>query len=196
MTSRCFCHLLLAGLGFFMSSAPAFAATDETGVSANAIIIGRVTPRGSPVFGGMAKQRTGSADAYIASVNAAGGVHGRKLVIKDRDDAYKSDMAAVEVRQLIEEDKVVALMGSFGTPTLPFIMREAEAAKVPLIGATMLSNEARAPVKRYVFPVRISLTEEALAVVRHQTTIGVRKFVVLRTGKPTALMGRQPMLRH
>ncbi len=133
-------QLLLSVLGLTLLGTSAVAAVDEVGVSTETILIGRVTPRGSPVFGGMAKQRTGSADAYIASVNAAGGVHGRKLVVKDRDDAYKADQAAVEVKALIHEDKVFALMGSFGTPTMPVIMREAEVAKVPLVGATLLSN--------------------------------------------------------
>lgn len=179
MAPRFIYQLLSSVLTLAMMVPPTVAGANELGVSVDTILIGRVTPSSSPVFGDIAKQRTGSADAYIASVNAAGGIHGRKLVIKDRDDAYKADQATAEVKALINDDKVFALMGSFGTHTLPVIMKEAEAAMVPLVGATMLSNKARDPVQRYVFPVRISLSDETSTVVKHQTTIGVRKFVVL-----------------
>jgi ABC-type branched-subunit amino acid transport system substrate-binding protein len=98
---------------------------EEVGVSEHTILIGRLTPRGSPNFAGMAKQRTEGADAYIASINAAGGVHGRRIVLKDRDDAYERERARREIKALIEEDKVFALLGAFGSPTLPVVMTQA-----------------------------------------------------------------------
>lgn len=159
--------------------ASALALADDVGVTSTTVTIGRVTPRGSTAFGAMAEQRAEAADAYFASINARGGIAGRKIVLKDRDDGYSADRAERETQALIHEDKVFALLGAFGSPTLPAVMRVAEQAAVPLVGAASMSNEAREPVKRFVFPVRISAVGEAVAAVKNQSALGVKRFVVL-----------------
>jgi branched-chain amino acid transport system substrate-binding protein len=166
---------LVASLSLVAASA---LQAQDVGVTANSILIGRVTPKSS-IFAGMQKQRTGAADAYIASVNAAGGVNGRKIVIKDRDDAYDPKKALAETKALIEEDKVFAILGAFGSPTLPVVMDLVEAAGVPLVGAVTLSNAAREPLKKYVFPVRASALKETRNTVAHEMTLGVSRFAVL-----------------
>lgn len=65
-------------------------AQDAHGMSPHEILIGRATPASSP-FGGMALQRRTGAYACIAAVNAAGGIHGRKIRLVDRDDAYEAN---------------------------------------------------------------------------------------------------------
>lgn len=164
----------VAGIGL-----PALLRAQSTGFSEREILIGRVTPSESPPFSGMAMQRRTAADAYIAQVNAVGGVHGRKIRIIDRDDSYRPDKAAASVQELIESEGVFALLGAFGTPTLPMVMAKAESAGVPLVGAVTLSHEARDPVKRFVFPVRISALRETAHVVKHQRTLAVERFAVL-----------------
>lgn len=158
--------------------APALALA-ENGVSDREILIGRSTPASSPPFKDMALQRRTAADACIAALNAAGGVHGRRLRIVDRDDAYQAPKAEAVVRELIEKERVFAMLGAFGSPTLPAIIERVEAAGVPLIGAVTLGREAREPPKRFVFPVRISSQDETAHVVEHQRTIGMERFAVL-----------------
>ncbi len=172
-------NLVLSTLVASMSllSASALYAQD-VGVTANTILIGRVTPKSS-IFAGMQKQRTGGADAYIASVNAAGGIYGRKIVIKDRDDAYDPKKSLLETKALIQDDKVFALLGAFGTPTLPVVMDLAETMGVPLVGAVTLSDAAREPFKKLVFPVRASALKETRNTVAHELTLGVARFAVL-----------------
>ena len=155
------------------------ARADEAGLGAGTITIGRVMPTGSPAFGPMARQHAGGADACFASINAQGGVAGRRLVLRDRDDGYDAARAREQARALIEDDKVFALLGAVGTPTLPPIMDEAERHGVPLVGAASVGNEARLPPRRLVFPVRMAADGEAAAIVRHQATVGSRRFVVL-----------------
>ena len=155
------------------------ARAQEAGVAAAAIAIGRVMPTGSPAFGSMARQHAGGAEACIASVNAQGGVNGRRLVLHDRDDGYDAARAREQTRALIEDDKVFALLGAVGSPTLPPIMEQAERHGVPLVGAASVGNEARLPPRKLVFPVRMAADGEAAAIVRHQATVGSRRFVVL-----------------
>jgi branched-chain amino acid transport system substrate-binding protein len=142
------------------------------------ILIGRTTPVSSP-FAEMARQRRTGADACVAMMNGAGGVHGRRVRIIDRDDGYQSDKASVAVSELVEREGVFAMLGAFGTPTLPVIMAKIEEAGVPLIGAGTLTNEARSPFKRHVFPVRAAPTTETAYSIRHQRTLGVERFAIV-----------------
>jgi branched-chain amino acid transport system substrate-binding protein len=53
--------------------------------------------------------------AYFAYVNAHGGVNGRKIDFTVLDDAYNPAQTVPDVQQLVEQDKVFALMGDLGT---------------------------------------------------------------------------------
>jgi ABC-type branched-subunit amino acid transport system substrate-binding protein len=149
------------------------------GNDTEAILIGRVLPRTSAAFAGMALQRAEGADVCIAHVNATGGVGGRRIAVRDRDDGYNAQQAAREVQQLIEHDKVFAVLGAFGTPTVPAVLQAVEKAGVPLVGAASIADDARQPSRKWVFPVRISAFAEAEATVRHQVTLGAKRFLVL-----------------
>src|SRR5260221_14711961 len=54
------------------------------------------------------------ATLYFNQVNARGGVHGRKIVLKTLDDGYESARAAENTKKLINSDKVFALFGYVG----------------------------------------------------------------------------------
>ena len=155
------------------------ALADDAGVTASSVTIGRVMPTGSPVFGPMSRLHAGGAQACVAAANAQGGINGRRILLVDRDDGYDAARAREETRSLVEDAKVFALLGAVGTPTLPPIMEVAERHGVPLVGAASVGNEARLPAHRFVFPVRMSAAGEASAIVRHQATVGSRRFVVL-----------------
>ena len=49
--------------------------------------------------------------------NAAGGVNGQTLRLIALDDGYEPQKAGANVRKLIDEDKVFAILGDPGTPT-------------------------------------------------------------------------------
>ena len=53
--------------------------------------------------------------AYYAYVNAHGGVNGRKIDFTALDDAYNPAQTVPDVQQLVEQDKVFAIVGSLGT---------------------------------------------------------------------------------
>lgn len=166
----------VAALGSCSVAAPELRAADQT---SDAIRIGRVLPHSVPAFAAMAQQRAQGADACVAHINASGGIHGRRIVVLDRDDGYDAVRAARETRSLLTQDHVFALLGAFGTPTVPAVIEVAESVGVPLVGAASIANDARQPPRRWVFPVRVSAALEAAATVRHQTTLGAQRFVLL-----------------
>jgi len=53
--------------------------------------------------------------AYFDYVNAHGGVNGRKIDFSILDDAYNPAQTVPLVQQLVEQDKVFAILGSLGT---------------------------------------------------------------------------------
>lgn len=169
---------LVSALGMASLCWPTLLRAQE-GVSPREVLIGRVTPSSSPLFGSMALQRRTAANAYIDFVNAQGGVHGRNLRVVDVDDAYDAEKASAATDHLVNVEHVFAMLGAFGSPTLPSVMRKIEAAGVPLVGAVTLSDEARTPFKRYVFPVRASSLVETAHVVKHQRTLTVERFAIL-----------------
>ncbi|HEY5340004.1 MAG TPA: ABC transporter substrate-binding protein [Candidatus Aquilonibacter sp.] len=84
------------------------------GVTSNEILLGGTHPFSGPAsaYGAIGK----GIDAYFAYVNAKGGVYGRKIVYKDVDDAYNPPQTVQLTKQLVEQDHVLAMFNTLGTP--------------------------------------------------------------------------------
>jgi branched-chain amino acid transport system substrate-binding protein len=122
MTS-CFITLFIMIFLFFPI---AFA---ESGLSEKEILLGMVNAQTGPAQALGKGIRLGS-QVYIDKINQAGGVHGRKLVVKSYDDGYEPRKTVGATKKLIEEDKVFALFGYVGAPTSTAIRPIISQAKV------------------------------------------------------------------
>jgi ABC-type branched-subunit amino acid transport system substrate-binding protein len=69
--------------------------------------------------------------AYFEKVNAEGGVNGRKINLISLDDGYAPPRAVEQTRKLIEQEEVLALFSSLGTPTNAAIQKSVNVKKVP-----------------------------------------------------------------
>jgi branched-chain amino acid transport system substrate-binding protein len=58
-----------------------------------------------------------SESAYFAMINEQGGINGRKIKFISRDDGYSPPKTVEVVRQLVEEEHVLLLFNTAGTPT-------------------------------------------------------------------------------
>jgi branched-chain amino acid transport system substrate-binding protein len=54
--------------------------------------------------------------AYFAMINDQGGINGRKINFISRDDGYSPPKTVEQVRQLVEQDQVLFLFQTLGTP--------------------------------------------------------------------------------
>jgi branched-chain amino acid transport system substrate-binding protein len=54
--------------------------------------------------------------AYFAMLNEQGGINGRKINFISRDDGYSPPKTVEQVRQLVEQDRVLLLFQTLGTP--------------------------------------------------------------------------------
>lgn len=98
------------GLGLAMSASAA-----TQGVSKNEIVFGMHTALSGPA----ASWGVGSSNGirmYFDAINAAGGVHGRKLRLVVEDHQYQVPQAVQAGNKLINRDKVFAMLGALGTP--------------------------------------------------------------------------------
>lgn len=141
------------------------------GVTENEIKLGMVAP-----FSGSNKERGRAMkigwESALAVANAAGGVHGRKLRLLTMDDGYDPARTLAAMKQLVESDGVFAIVGNVGTATavvaVPYCIEQKVVFFGPLSGADFLR---KVPPDRWVFNVRASLAEEAVAAVRWLTEV-------------------------
>ncbi len=106
-------------------------------------------------------------EAAFENVNAAGGIHGRKLRLVTVDDGYEPSRTGPAMRQLVEQDRVFAIVGNVGTPTAAVSIPYCLERKVVFFGAFTGGELLRKqPPDRYVFNYRPSYPEETSAAVR------------------------------
>src|SRR5215469_10835606 len=89
-------------------------------------------------------------EMYVEEINAKGGVNGQKLQLTVYDDGGDANNARTFATRLVEEDKIVAMVGGTTTGATLAMMPVFEEAQVPLIslaGAIQIVE----PVRKWVF---------------------------------------------
>lgn len=89
-------------------------------------------------------------EMYVDAINAKGGVNGQKLQLVVYDDGADANAARTFATRLVEEDKVVAMVGGTTTGATLAMMPVFEEAQIPLIslaGAVQIIE----PVRKWVF---------------------------------------------
>src|SRR5262249_37177545 len=60
--------------------------------------------------------------AYLEPVNRAGGINGKRIVIRAYDDGYDPTLAIRNTIRLVDDDNVLLLMNFVGTPTVTRVL--------------------------------------------------------------------------
>jgi len=99
------------------------------GASDTEIKIGNVNPYSGPAsaYGSIGK----GIDAYFKMVNDQGGINGRKVTFITLDDAYSPPRTVEQVRRLVEQEQVLLVFQSLGTPGNTAIQKYMQARQVP-----------------------------------------------------------------
>jgi branched-chain amino acid transport system substrate-binding protein len=99
------------------------------GASDSEIKIGNTSPYSGPVsaLGALGKAEA----AYFAMINDQGGINGRKINLLTRDDGYSPPKTVEQTRKLVEEDQVLLIFGTVGTPPNTAIWDYLNDHKVP-----------------------------------------------------------------
>ena len=105
----------LFAIGLIFASGQVFAAGQYgPGVSDTEIKIGQTMAYSGPAssYGTIGKSEA----AYFAMINEQGGINGRKINFISRDDGYSPPKTVEVTRQLVEQDHVLFLFQTLGTP--------------------------------------------------------------------------------
>jgi branched-chain amino acid transport system substrate-binding protein len=118
---------------------------------ADSILIGEIGSLTGPqaTFGISTKQ---GVQLAVDEANAAGGVKGKKLVVRLYDDQCKPEEAANAATRLIAQDHVAVLLGEVASTNSLAMAPKAQAAHVPMISPSS-TNPKVTEVGDYIFRV-------------------------------------------
>src|SRR4249920_3568190 len=120
-----------------------------TGQASAQVKVGAVLSVSGPAsFLGDPEKKT--LDIYIQDINAKGGINGQKLQVVVYDDGGDANAARTFATRLVEEDKVVAMVGGTTTGATLAMIPVFEDAQIPFIslaGAVQIVE----PVRKWVF---------------------------------------------
>jgi len=134
----------LAAAGFAAAGGMALAAGQYgPGASNTEIKLGNTMPYSGPAssYGIIGKAEAG----YCAMINDQGGINGRKIDFISRDDGYSPPKTVEQIRQLVEEDQVLATFNTLGTPPNSAIRQYMNDQKVPQLFVASGANKWNDP---------------------------------------------------
>lgn len=132
----------------------------DPGASDEEIKIGQTMPYSGPASAYGTIGRTEA--AYFDMINAQGGVNGRKIRLISLDDGYSPPRTVEQIRKLVEEEQVLFLAGTLGTPTNTAIHKYVNAKKVPHIFVNTGATKWGDP-KNYPWTMGFNLSYQAEA---------------------------------
>jgi branched-chain amino acid transport system substrate-binding protein len=143
---------------------------------AGTIRVGQSTALSGPL-GDLGQAMHQGAVACFDTVNAQGGVNGRKIELATLDDGYDVKRALANVGTFLNDPSAFALFNCMGTPMieamLPQVMESGLPFFAPFTGALLARAKAR-----NVMNIRASYPEEAEQLVQHLAIIGIKRIAI------------------
>jgi branched-chain amino acid transport system substrate-binding protein len=138
----------------------------DSGASDTEVKIGQTMPYSGPVSGlsNLGRIQAG----YFQMLNERGGINGRAIKLISADDAYSPPKTVEQTRRLVEQEEVLALMGSLGTPTNVAVRKYLNQKKVPQLLVLSSSAQWNNP-REYPYSTSMNLAadQEAIAMGRY-----------------------------
>lgn len=113
------------------------------GVSATEVVLGTHLDLSGPInFWGLPVKN--GMEMAVAEINAAGGIHGRKIKLIVEDMGYDPKKAVLATQKMLTSDKIFAMVGSMGTvtsaATMPLVLGKGLPHLFPITPAEMFST--------------------------------------------------------
>jgi ABC-type branched-subunit amino acid transport system substrate-binding protein len=139
--------IIAALLSLALAAAAQAAPRYDPGASDTEIKLGQTMPYSGPLSAFAALGRAEL--AYYRMINDQGGVNGRKIAMLSLDDGFSPPKTVEQTRKLVEEDGVLAIVGSLGTATNGAIQKYLNSKQIPQIflasGATRWADPEHFP---------------------------------------------------
>lgn len=171
----------LLTLAAALLAGPALAA-DEIKVGALLAVTGPASFLGAP------EART--LEMLVEQTNAKGGIKGKKIKLIVKDTGASPEKAISFAKQLIEEEKVFAIIGpstSGETMAVKNLMEEAKTILLSCAAAEVIVN----PVAKYVFKTPQSDGQAVTRIFQQMKKMGISKIAVLSSNTGFGKAGKQ-----
>lgn len=160
-----FAAALRVALVAMVGWAGANAYAQAPGVTDKEIVIGEVMPlSGPPALLGVA-HNLGSQIA-VAEINAAGGIHGRKIRLVNEEDAYVPARTVQALRKLIDVDKVFAVTATSGSAHTQAVMPILDEEGIPMLNSASPNRAQYTPPHKTVFNVGVPYNDAVFDLIR------------------------------
>ncbi len=143
--------------------------------AAGDLLIGRMGSVTSPIASPTTVAAAEGFDLYIKRINDAGGVKGHKLRVIFRDDGFKPEQVVASAAELIEKDKVLALVSPQGTPGTAALIKEGilTTSQIAVVGP--FTGDAKVLAGANVFALRSTYDDEIAALARQMKAVGQKR---------------------
>lgn len=181
-------------IGMLKRTALVFTALTLAGTVAGSaladIVIGQVTPLSGPLAPTGSHIRAG-AQLYFDAVNASGGVHGQKIRLITKDDAYKASETVRLARELINEAQPLALFGFVGTGNVEALLKDKilTEAGIPLVMVRTGASSVLKSGNPWLFFTRASYEAEIKRIIQQYSSTGYRNYAIFYQNDPFGLDG-------
>jgi branched-chain amino acid transport system substrate-binding protein len=141
--------VLTAALAVSLAIFLAACGSSDTTAANEPIKIGAIVSE-TGTYAGLGAPEKNTLEMEVKRINDAGGINGRQVELIIEDDATDEAKAVAAASKLIEQDKVVAIIGSTGTGATMAVRGDVQRAKVPQVsmaGGTVVTN----PIDPLVF---------------------------------------------
>jgi branched-chain amino acid transport system substrate-binding protein len=168
-------------------------APGEPGVSADRVLIGQSISLAAGARADAASVQAG-VRACIEHVNAAGGVHGRRIELRALDDHGQARLAHDNVHELARAG-VFALFGATDPEPCRAVADVCSQARIPFIGPMTGAPSLRRPHAPMIYPVRADIREEFRGLLLWARAAGMRSVGFFHIDSPSGLQLADTMTR-
>lgn len=174
---------LLVALGIVAPQAFAQAQKASKANNHKEIVIGHVAGYTGPVTKDATEMGAG-AQVYFDSVNAHGGVFGRRIRLLVVDDHFKGDETVKDLLEL--KGKVSAVLPPVGSAQFDQVLKAGVLEKIdyPILGVIPGVESFREPLRRNLFHFRAGDFDQIAKMIDLTTSVGQNKIAVLATDNP------------
>lgn len=152
----------------------------EIKIANTAAVSGAYAPVGVPFNAGI--------EAYLEMVNSQGGIDGRTITFVHKDDEFDPVKGKAYLQEMVEDEKVFAMVGHFGTPVVAATIDDLKEYGIPSVYfatgiGQLYAEDAETNEDGYnIFPVQpIYTTEGQIMVARGVGTFSATKIGIIYT---------------
>jgi branched-chain amino acid transport system substrate-binding protein len=128
----------------------------------------------------------------VEKINAAGGINGRKLQLVIKDTAGSPEKAVSFAKQLIEEEKVLAIIGPSTSGETMKIKDLCEENKMPLVSCAAAETIVN-PVAKYVFKVPQKDSQAVTWIYRTMKDKGITNIAIVTSTEGFGMAGKKQL---